>query len=82
MGLRHLALRLSYTTQTRGQALDLRSGEAELENQSTPGVHVCVFITAVPIIKLFARGEGCVFIAAVPITKVFACGGGETMEDM
>jgi hypothetical protein len=58
VGLRHLALRLSYTTQTRGQALDLRSGEAELENQSTPGVHVCVFITAVPIIKLFARGEG------------------------
>jgi hypothetical protein len=44
---------------------------------------VCVFITAVPIIKLFARGEGdsgghvlrglvCVFITAGPIIKVCA----------
>ena len=30
---------------------------------------VCVFITAVPITKLFARV--CVFITAVPITKLF-----------
>jgi hypothetical protein len=48
---------------------------------------VCVFITAVPIIKLFALGEGdsgghvlrettsrgpCVFITAVPNIKLFA----------
>ena len=45
---------------------------------------VCVFITTVPITKLFARCVFitavpvcvcvyCVFITAVPITKLFAC---------
>jgi hypothetical protein len=57
----------------------------------------CVFITAVPIIKLFVCV--CVFITAVPIMCLLLCvvcvyycstyyksvrvgGGGETMEDM
>ena len=38
-----------------------------------------MFLTAVPITKLFAR---CVLITAVPITKLFARGGGGEMEDM
>ena len=44
---------------------------------------VSVFITAVPLIKLFAWGEGsgghvCVFITAVPIRKLFARGEGDS----
>jgi hypothetical protein len=53
-------------------------------------VFMCVFVTAVPITKLFAWGggeggghvlrlhyRGCVFITAVPITKLFVCVCGE-----
>ena len=50
---------------------DRRDSEMDLRR-------VYVFITAVPIIKLFA----CVFITAVPITKLFAREGGGEMEDM
>jgi hypothetical protein len=43
--------------------------------QCTVYVHLCVFITAVPFIKLFAW----VFFTAVPIVKLFGRG---IVEDM
>ena len=61
----------------------------DLAQSCLRGGYWSVFITAVPITKLFAWWWGgkvedmcvCVFITAVPSTKLFAWGGG-ILEDM